>query len=425
MSAVAATASAAASSKAKYLSKGNKIPVTVLTGFLGSGKTTLLNHLLSEKHGLRFAIIENEFGEVGIDEKILGDDAARESIDEELIEVMNGCICCTVRGDLVTTLKKLYKKIEKFDGVIIETTGLADPAPVAQTFLIDDDIQNMYRLDAIVTVTDAKYLTLRLDDEKEEGVENEAQEQLAFADIVLLNKIDLVPQESELQKIEKRIREYNPSCKIIRSQQSKVNWHELLGVGAFDVSRVLEFEPDFLTNFDEEHQHDTTVTSCSVKFEGELLSRALEEWIGKIIREKGADLFRYKGVLACKGMEEKFIFQGVGMLFSGGFSTLKWKSGEARECRFVFIGRNINQKELVDGVMACRVDNKPLRFSVGSKVEARVGPPTDPNEGWRAGEVVKVWDEGNPYVIKIGDGNDAFTVWGPMDSDVFVRAPRS
>ena len=304
--------------------KGGRIPCTILTGFLGAGKTTLLNHLLTENHGLKFAIIENEFGEVGIDEKILGNDAMKEKVDEEIIEVMNGCICCTVRADLVTTLKKLYSKVTKFDGVIIETTGLADPAPVAQTFLIDDEIQKMYSLDAIVTVVDAKHLILRLDDEKPEDVENEAQEQLAFADIVLLNKIDLVPEEKELKKIEGRVRDINPNVEIIRCCQSKVDWKRLLGVSAFDIKRVLDFEPDFLTNLDEEHKHDATVTSCSVKFEGELLTMALQSWIDKILITKGADLFRYKGVMACKGMDKKFIFQGVGMLFSGSFSELSW-----------------------------------------------------------------------------------------------------
>jgi G3E family GTPase len=303
--------------------------------------------------------------------------------------------------------------VAKFDGVIIETTGLADPAPVAQTFFVDEDIQKLYSLDCIVTVCDAKHLIMRLDDEKPEGVENEAVEQLAFADRVLLNKIDLVPDEKDLALIEARIRTINPEVKIIRTEQSKVDWRAVIGVGGFDLDRVLAFEPEFLTDLDAEHQHDDSISSVSVKFEGELMVKGLSNWVSELIQTKGADLFRYKGVMAVKGAETKFIFQGVGMLFTGGFSDFEWGPDEPRECRFVFIGRNLNKKELIDGVMACKVSGE-LRFKVGDKVLAHAG------KGWTPGIIIKLWDEGNPYRIELEDG-EGTNVWGPMDDDMFVK----
>merc|ERR1719189_1932713 len=215
--------------------KEKRVPVTVLTRFLGSGKTTLLNHILADqKHKMKFAIIENEFGEVGVDEKLV---ANQQKIDEEIIEVMNGCICCTVRGDLVKALKRMYKKVKSFDAVIIETTGLADPAPVAQTFFVDDDIQKMYKLDGIITVVDAKNIVQHLDEEKPEGVENEAVEQLAFADRILLNKTDLVPDAGELDAIEERIKSINSQAPVFRCQNSEVDPKHLINLGAFDLNR--------------------------------------------------------------------------------------------------------------------------------------------------------------------------------------------
>ena len=321
----------------------DRVPVTVLTGFLGPGKTTLLNYILTEQHGKRIAVIENEFGEVGIDDAIVID------AEEEIFEMNNGCICCTVRGDLIRILGNLMRRKDKFDQILIETTGLADPAPVAQTFFVDDEMAAQLKLDAIVTVVDAKHLLPHLDEEKPEGVENEALEQLAFADRIVLNKIDLA-DDDELSEVESRIQEVNPLAPIIRTQHGKVNLDAILDVGAFSLDRVLADDPEFLDP-DAEHQHDLTVTSVGIEVEGDLDLERLNDWLGNLLRTKGTDIFRSKGILSIAGMEERYVFQGVHMLLDGQPNGT-WGQEERRN-RLVYIGRNLDRESLEKSFRSC------------------------------------------------------------------------
>jgi len=339
------------SETAEFKSDG-KCPVSILTGFLGSGKTTLLNHILKANHGKRIAVIENEFGEVGIDDGLVQGGSMAE--EENIVEMNNGCICCTVRGDLIAGLKKLIKNSKKsskpLDGVLIETTGLADPAPVAQTFFADDFVQQHLRLDGILTLVDAKHVVQHLDEEKPEGVENEAVEQIAFADRILLNKCDLA-DDAELAEVEKRIRMINSSVPIKRTTNSVVDMNFIIGIQAFSLDKILEREDEFLAD-SHEHQHDNRVSSVGVDVAGEVDNSKLQEWIGWLLKEKGVDLFRSKGILAVKGMKDRFVFQAIHMLFANSQGK-PWEDGEERRCKMIFIGKNLNRDELTSGFMKC------------------------------------------------------------------------
>ncbi|TYQ23437.1 GTP-binding protein [Pseudanabaena sp. UWO311] len=314
----------------------SQIPVTVLTGYLGAGKTTLLNRILTHEHGKKVAVIVNEFGEVGIDHKLVV------NADEEIFEMNNGCICCTVRGDLIRIITNLMRRRDKFDHLVIETTGLADPAPVIQTFFVDEDVSTKTKLDAVVTVVDAKHISQHWDAE-------EAQEQIAFADIILLNKTDLV-SETELLELEQRIKSMNLMCKIYRTQNSEIEMDAVLGVGAFQLDRALQIDPEFLG--EDAHEHDDTVKSVAIVEEGELYLPKVNAWISRLPREQGVDIFRMKGILNIKGIEERFVFQGVHMLFDATRDRL-WSPDEHRQNELVFIGRNLDPEKLKSDFLNC------------------------------------------------------------------------
>ena len=322
-----------------------QVPVTILTGFLGAGKTTLLNRILSEQHGHKIAVIENEFGEEGIDNEIL----LREQGQEQIIEMNNGCICCTVRGDLVRILGDLQRKREDktldFDRIIIETTGLADPAPVAQTFFIDDKIAEYYLLDAIVTVVDAKHAQTQLDEHRE------AQEQVGFADRILLSKVDLVPEDEQVRLRERLVR-INPRAPIKPVHFGNAPIEEILDIRGFNLNSILEIEPGFLD--DDEHEHDDNVKSFVFKTDKPFDSIKLEEFLSAMIQVYGKDMLRYKGVLSMAGHDRRVVFQGVHMMMGGDLAK-PWDKDEARRSKMVFIGRNLPQDVFVKGLELCTV----------------------------------------------------------------------
>ena len=322
--------------------RDSRVPVTVLTGFLGSGKTTLLNRILTEEHGRRIAVIENEFGEIGVD------DALVLNSDEEIFEMNNGCICCTVRGDLIRILGTLMRRRDSFDRIIVETTGLADPAPVAQTFFVDDEVSAGLRLDAIVTVVDAAHVLGHLAEVKPAGVENEAVEQVAFADRIILNKTDLA-SAAALGEVRGRLRAIIAVAEIIPATHAGVDLGKVLDVGAFDLARVLEFDPVFLA--DTSHQHDQSVASVGIEVPGEVDVERLNDWLGELLAAKGTDIFRSKGILAVAGFPRQYVFQGVHMLFDGA-EARAWRHGEPRASRMVFIGRNLDEAKLRAGFEA-------------------------------------------------------------------------
>ncbi len=345
-------------------STSQKIPVTVLTGYLGAGKTTLLNRILSENHGKKYAVIVNEFGEIGIDnDLIIG-------ADEEVFEMNNGCVCCTVRGDLVRILGGLMRRKGKFDAIIVETTGLADPAPVAQTFFVDEDVQKNARLDAVVTVADAKWLSDRLRDAPE------AKNQVAFADVIVLNKTDLV-SKAELAEVEARIRAINPYAKLHRTERCKVALADVLERGAFDLDRILEIEPEFLEADDHHHHdhdhdhdhghhhdhehshglkhyHDEDMQSLSLSSEKPLDPTRFMPWLQNLVASEGQKILRSKGILAFNDDDDRYVFQGVHMMLEGDHQR-PWKEGEPRHSRLVFIGRELPEATIREGFESCIV----------------------------------------------------------------------
>jgi len=309
----------------------NELPVTLLAGFLGSGKTTLLNYILKQNHGKRIAIIENEFGEIGIDsEFVIG-------ADDDIFEMSNGCICCSIRGDLIETLNRLLERQQKFDYILIESTGLASSGPIAQAFLIEDEISKSLFLDGIVTLVDAKHISKNLNEQEV------VWEQVAFANVILLNKADLVTKP-EMEKLEKQIRQINPTAKVCKTTNAVIDLDKILNIGGFDLNNTLE-----TTTFDT-HQHETgeTISSVSLSFPGHVDPDRLNLWLQMLLIQEGMNVFRAKGILNVEGSSERYLFQSVYMMFEGRFDK-PWGSNSPLN-KMVFIGQNLNSQRLEESL---------------------------------------------------------------------------
>jgi G3E family GTPase len=316
-----------------------KVPVTLLTGYLGAGKTTLLNRILTANHGKRFAVIVNEFGEIGIDnDLVIG-------ADEEIFEMNNGCICCTVRGDLIRIISGLLKRADGFDGVLIETTGLADPAPVIQTFFVDDDLRDRVALDSVVTMVDARHFLDQVD-----GA-HEAEEQVAFADVIIVNKTDLV-DAAAIEKIDARIRALNKFARIHHAVKATVPLDQVLDRGSFDLKRLLDVEPGFLDEDPTDHEHDASIVSISLRADKPLEPEKFSAWMREFIMRRGTDVLRAKGILSLKGQDRRYVFQGIHMVMDSDWGA-PWAVDEPRSSRLVFIGRNLDAEELHGAFGAC------------------------------------------------------------------------